>query len=322
MKLGLFANLLVGTLLIGATSAARTQSTEYPNRPVRIIVPFAAGAGTDLLARVIAQKLQERLGQPFLVENKAGAGGNIGAEFVAKSPNDGYTLLLAQNGLTTIPYLLKAAPFDAIRDFAPVGILAELPVIFAVPTTVPAKTINEFVAYAKENPGKLSYASAGIGSPQHLLAELFLSMTGTRIVHIPYKGGIAPLNAMVAGEVQFTLISMGTALPFVTSGKVRALGVGGRRRHPTMTDLPAIDESVPGYEAVFWYGVVAPAGTPVAIINKLSDEQRAALKLPDVRERLRAFDFVGGTAEEMRKTMLTDYERWGKVVKFSGLKAE
>lgn len=318
----LLSRMIASALLISTAISALAQSIAYPTRPVRIIVPFAAGAGTDLLARVVGQKLQDRLGQPFIVENKPGAGGNIGAEFVAQSPHDGYTLLLATNGLTTIPYLLKAAPFDAIKDFAPIGILGELPVILTIVSTVPARTVNEFIAYAKANPGKLSYASAGVGSPQHLLAELFLSMSGTEMVHVPYKGGIAPLNAMMAGEVHMTLISMGTALPFVKAGKVRALAVGGRKRHPSMTDLPTVDESVPGYEAVFWYGLVAAAGTPAPIISKLSDELRAILKLSDVRERLAAFDIVGGTADEMRRTMLADAERWGRVVKFAGIKPE
>ena len=321
MNRSILVALIVCALLSGTSHVALSQSVAYPIKPVRIIVPFAAGAGTDLFARVIGLKMQERLGQPFVVENKTGAGGMIGAEFVAKSAPDGYTLLLVESGITTIPYLHKAAPFNPIEDFAPIGISAAPPAVLVVANSVPVKSINELIAYAKANPGKLSYASAGVGTLQHLFTELFMSMTGTQMVHVPYKGGSALLNSVIADEVQF-LVSTPTAIPMIKSGKVRALAVGGHQRYPGLSDVPTVDESVRGYEAGFWYGLAARAGTPEAIVNKLSSEQRAILNLPEVHKRLSAYNIVAGTAEEMRKTMAANFELWGKVVKFARIEPE
>lgn len=321
MNSKMFAPIL-GLLLLGASSGVFAQG--YPNRPIRIIVPFTPGGGNDVFARTVGQKLQERLGQPVIVDNRAGAGGNIGADAVAKSAPDGYTLLLAQNGLTMAPYLQKVLPFDVTKDFVPIGIGVTLPMAVAVANSVPAKSINELIAYAKANPGKLSYATPGIGTPHHLSTELFMSMTGTQMVQIPYKGAAGMLVDLISGQVQVLFGALNSMLPHIQSGKIRALAVAERQRNPILKDLPTVHESLPGYESVLWFGLMAPAGTPEVIVNKLSEELRNIVALPDVRERLAAvgFDSNPASSAEMRKIMASDSEKWGKVVRDAGIKAE
>ena len=321
MKARLLAALLA-LLLLGANSGVSAQG--YPNRPIRIIVPFTPGGGNDVFARTVGQKLQERLGQPVIVENKPGAGGNIGAEAVVRSAPDGYTLLLAQNGLTMAPFLTKNMPFDVMRDLAPIGIGVTLPMAVAVAISVPVKSINELVSYAKANPGKLSYATPGIGTPHHLSTELFMSMTGTQMVQIPYKGAAGMLTDLMSGQVQVLFGALNSMLPHIQSGKIRALAIAERQRNPILKDTPTVNESIPGYESVLWFGLMAPAGTPEAIVNKLSEEQRIIVSLPEVRERLAAVGFDGNASSsaEMRKIMTGDLEKWGKVVRDAGIKAE
>ena len=317
-----FFTLLVA--LFCALTQANAWAQNYPNRTIRIIVPFTPGGGNDVYARTVAQKLQERLGQTVTVENRPGASGNIGADLVAKSAPDGYTLLLAQNGLSMAPWLSKNLPFDVVKDLAPIGIGVTLPVGLSVSNNVPTKSVAELIAYAKANPGKLSYATPGIGTPQHMSTELFMNMTQTKMVHVPYKGASGILVDLIAGRVDVYFGALNSKLPHIQTGKIRILALADRQRNAILKDLPTISETLPGYESLIWFGLMAPAGTPEAILNKLSDEQRAIGALPDVRERLATagFEMNPSTSSEMRRVMLADLEKWGKVVKEAGIQPE
>jgi tripartite-type tricarboxylate transporter receptor subunit TctC len=319
------ARLAIALAACLASGAALAQgAANFPNRPLKIVVPFTPGGGNDVFARAVGVKMSERMGQPVIVENKPGAGGNIGTEFVAKSPADGYTMVVAQNGLTMSPWLQKVQPFDVVKDFAPVGIAATLPMVVVVNPALPVRTIGELVAYAKAQPGKLSYATPGIGSPHHLSTELFMDMTGTKMIQVPYKGAAGMLPDLMSGQVQVMFGALNSALPLIQSGKIRALGVGERQRLPYLSDVPTVNESLPGYEMTFWFGLLAPVGTPEPIVRKLNEEMRAALASPDVVERLKAvgFDVTPGSPEQMAETIRTDMEKWGRVVKAAGIKPE
>ena len=322
MRKRLFAALLAGTMVAVAAASALAQG--YPSKPIRIIVPFTPGGGNDVFGRSIAQKLQERLGQPTVVENKPGAGGNIGADFVAKSAPDGYTLLVVQSGITMVPWVSKSVTFDVLKDFAPLGIGATQPMVVVVANKVPVKSINELIAYAKANPGKLSYATPGVGTPHHLTTELFMGMTGIKMVHVPYKGASGMLADLMSGEVHVMIGALNSAIPLFQAGKIRALAVAERQRLPQFESLPTVNESLPGYEANIWYGLMAPAGTPDAIANKLSEEQRAIVNLPDVRAHLAGvgMDSNPTSAAEMRQIMTTELDKWGKVVKAAGIQPQ
>jgi len=311
-------------LIVAALCGSAAWSQGYPNKPIRIVVPFTPGGGNDLFARAVGQKLQERLGQPVIVENKPGSGGNIGAEFVAKSPADGYTLLVGQNGLTMVPWLFKSLPFDVEKSFAPVGIGVTQPMVIAVTNSLPVKSINELIAYAKEHPGKLFYPTTGSGSPQHLATEWFKGLTGVDMVHVPYKGAAGILTDLIAGQVQVMFGALNSAAPFIQSGKIRAIAVVERQRLAQFKDVPTVSESVPGYEMNFWYGLLAPAGTPDAILNKLSEAQQAIVNMPDVREHLArvGMDSNPSSAAEMRQIMTTEMVRWGKIVKAAGIELQ
>jgi tripartite-type tricarboxylate transporter receptor subunit TctC len=258
-----------------------------------------------------------------IVENKPGAGGNIGADFVAKSPADGYTILVAQNGLTMIPWLEKSLPFDPM-GFAPVTIALTLPMGAAVNLELPVKSINELIAYAKANPGKLSYATPGIGTPHHLAVEWFMDLTGTKMVMVPYKGASQMLPDLIGGRVNVLFGALNSMLPHIQSGKIRAIGVGELKRLAMMPDVPAVAESVPGYEVPFWFGFAAPQGTPAAITAKLAEETRIIVNMPDVSSRLKqsGFEIAGTTPEQMRTQMQREYDLWGKVIKKAGIKVE
>lgn len=295
----------------------------YPERPIRIVVPFTPGGANDVLARLVAPPLQARLGQPVVVDNKPGAGGHIGGDFVAKSPADGYTLLLTQNGQTIAPWLEKNLSYDPM-SMAPVTIATTLPILAAVNISLPVTSFNELIAYARANPGKLSYATPGNGTPQHLGTELLLNMTGTQMVMVSYKGNAGMLPDLIAGRVNLLLNGVMSVLPLAQSGKVRLIGVAERKRLAALPDLPTIMESLPDYQINFWFGFMAPSGTPEALTHKLADEFRAILRIADISERLRkgGFEIAATTPEEMRAIMRSDYEKWGKVVKTAGIKAE
>ena len=312
-------------LAVIALPALAQSDTAFPARPIRLVVPFAAGGGNDLLARVISQRLQTAWGQAVLVDNKPGAGGNIGADFVAKSAPDGHTLLLATNTLTINPAIFATIPFDVRQDFAPVALAAATPFVLLVNNELPVKSVRELIAHARAKPGKLSYASVGMGTPHHLGMELFKSLTGTDIVHVPYKGSVTSLTDLSSGQVQVMLASINAAMPFMQGGKVRAIAIAEPKRIESARDLPTVIESgVPGYEITAWYAVLAPARTPPEIVRRLGDEILKVMGESDTRDRLRpaGFEIVRGNAAELRALISSDIDKWAAVVKSAGIKPE
>jgi len=307
-----------------AMAAGFAQSQQYPTKPVRIIAPFAPGGGTDFIARLIAQKLTERLGQQVIVENKPGAGGNLGAEFAVKSAPDGYTLLLVAGSYTVNPSLYKLS-FDPVNDITPVIQLSQGPFVVAVHPSVPANNLKELIELARRQPDKLSYASAGSGSITHLASELFLDMAKIKIVHIPYKGTGPALNDTIAGSTQLIFGSVSTTLQFIKSGRLRGLAVTTPRRISALPDLPTVAEAgVPGYEVVLWHGLVAPKGVPRPIVDRLNREANEVLKAKDMGDLL-ATDGVapaGGTPGQFRAVIKADIERWRGVVKQANIKVD
>jgi tripartite-type tricarboxylate transporter receptor subunit TctC len=307
-----------------ALAASVVQSQQYPTKPVRIIAPFAPGGGTDFIARLIAQKLTERLGQQVIVENKPGAGGNLGAEFAVKSAPDGYTLLLVAGSYTVNPSLYKLS-FDPVNDITPIVQLSQGPFVVAVHPSVPANSLKELIELARRQPDKLSYASAGSGSITHLASELFLDMARIKIVHIPYKGTGPALNDTIAGSTQLIFGSVSTTLQFIKSGRLRGLAVTTPRRISALPDLPTVAEAgVPGYEVVLWHGLVAPKGVPRPIVDRLNREANEVLKAKDMGDLL-ATDGVapaGGTPEQFRAVIKADIERWRGVVKQANIKVD
>jgi tripartite-type tricarboxylate transporter receptor subunit TctC len=321
-------------MIIAALSAAialcvpvaSAQAPAYPTRPVRLVVPFAAGGTTDILARALAQKLSEALGQPFIVDNRPGAGGNIGAELVAKSAPDGYTLLMGTVGTHAInPSLYKVMPYDHVKDFAPVVLVAGVPNVLEVNPSVPVQTVAELIAYAKANPGKLNFASSGSGTSIHLSAELFKSMTGVEMQHVPYKGSAPALQDLVGGQVQLMFDNLPSSLALIKAGKLRALAVTSTTRAPALPDVPTVAEAgVPGFEASSWFGLLAPAGTPPAIIAKLNAEANRWLSSPDAKDKLLAqgANAAGGSPEDFARHIAAETTKWAKVVKDSGAKVD
>ncbi len=309
-------------LLAASTAAADT----YPSKPIRLIVPFPPGGSTDIFARPIAQKLSEALKQQVVVENRGGAGGTLGAEVAAKSPPDGYTLLMGHIGtLAVAPSLYPKLPYDPLKSFAPVSMVATLPNVLVVNPALAAKSVGELIAYARAHPGELSYASGGNGSAAHIAFELFKLQTGTRIVHVPYRGTAPAVTDVIGGQVAMTMTGVPPVLQFIQSGKLRALGVSGRERVEALPDVPTIAEAgVKGFEATQWYGIVAPAGTPPAIIGRLNAALRAILAGAEMRERLAALGAVpaAGPPEEFARHIETEIARWRDVVRAANLKPE
>ncbi len=297
----------------------------YPAKTVRIVVPAAPGGGTDILARVLAQKLSETLDQQFVVENRPGAGQIIGTESVARAAPDGYTLLMGASPIATNQVLYKKIPYDTLRDFAPIALCATVPNLLVVHPSLPVKSVREFIALAKARPEQITYASAGAGTSPHLSMELLRAMAAIKFVHIPYKGTGPATIDVIAGQVQSMSMNVLTALTHVKAGKLRALGVTSSRRAAVLPEVPTIAEAgVPGYEAISWYGLLAPAGTPRRVIDKIHAETARALQLPDVREKLAA---DGAEASVNRPEEFTAYIRaeiakWGKLVRDGGITAE
>jgi len=311
--------------LAGASAAALAQAA-YPEHPVRIIVPFPAGGPADALARIVGDKLAQSLGKPFIVENKAGAGGNIGMEQGARAAPDGYTLTLAPVGnLTVAPALYSKLPYDPAKDFAPITVLASVPNVLIVNPSVPAKSVAELVALAKAKPGSLNYASPGNGSIPHLAAELFKRMAGVDIVHIPFNGVAPASNAVLAGDVQMFFAQSSAALPQWRAGKVVALGVATSKRIAAAPDLPTIaEQGFPDFEATSWYALVAPTGTPAAIVERLHGEIVKALREPDVREKIAGLgaEPVGNTPAEFAAMQRAETIRWTRVAKEANIHAD
>ena len=319
-----FVHLAAGAAALpAAPHGARAQA--YPSRqPVRIVVGFPPGGATDIMARLMGDWLTERLGQQFLIENKPGASGNIGIEIVAKAPPDGYTLLTVVTPVAINPALFTNLPFDFMRDIVPVIYLARLAYVVVVNPSVPAATLPELIAYAKANPGKINYGSAGAGTPQNITCELFKMMSGVNLVHVPYKGGAPAVADLVAGHVQVIFAPVSEAIPHIKAGKLRALAVTPAKRLDVFPDVPSVGEFLPGYEATGFAGIGAPKATPAAIIDLLNKELNAGLADAKIKARIEELGgtVVGGTPGEFGKIISDATEKWAKVIKFAGIKAE
>jgi tripartite-type tricarboxylate transporter receptor subunit TctC len=296
----------------------------YPSRPVRVIVPIAAGGTQDILARLVGQRLSERFGQPFVIENRPGGAGNIGTEAVVRAPADGYTLLLISSQNANNVTLYEKLNFNFIRDIVPVAGLIRGPFVMVVNPTVPAKTVPEFVAYAKANPDKLSMASAGIGTGPHMAGELFRMMAGIDMVHVPYRGGGPALTDLVGGQVQVMFPNVASSIQYVRAGSLRALAVTTAVRSDVMPDVPTVSEFVPGYEASSMFGLGAPRNTPTEIVGRLNQEVNAALADPGIKARLAELDgdVLALSPADFAKLVEHETDKWGKVVKFAGIKPQ
>ena len=296
----------------------------YPTRPVRIVVAFAAGGAQDILARLIGQWLSERLGQPFIIESRPGGGGNIGAEAVVRAPADGYTLLFVGPPNAINATLYKKLNYNFIRDIAPVAAISREPNVVVVNPAVPAKTVTEFIAYAKANPGIINMGSSGNGSGPHLAGELFKMMTGLNMIHVPYRGASPALTDLLGGQVQVMFASMPSAIEYIRAGRMRALAVTTAMRSHALPDIPILGDFVPGYEASSVYGVGAPKNTPLEIVDRLNEEINAGLADPQMKMRLAALGGtpLPGSPADFRKLIAEETDKWGKVVKFSGARAE
>ena len=316
--------LLALVLLLVAPVSAYAQ--DWPTRPIRLVVPSSAGAGvTDIMARIVGQKLAERLGQQVVVDNKPGASGILGAEIVAKAPADGHTLLIANVSLIVNPYLYARMPYDPLVDFMPVTMVNTAAQQLVVHPSVPARTVAELVALAKARPGQLNYGSGGIGSTPFLAAELFKSITGIDVVHVPYKGGAPAIAELVGGQLTFMIENVPGTMPFVKDGKLRSLAVTSLQRSPLAPDVPTmIEAGVPGYEMSAWNSVFAPKGTPPAIVARLQAETARILLAPEMKEQLAGLgaEPVGNTPEELAAFLKTDKARWGKIIQERGIKPE
>ena len=307
-----------------ALLAAPAAAQDYPSKPIHIVVPFVAGGGTDLLARVVAQKLRDKLGQPVPVENRPGAAGNIGADAVFKAAPDGHTLLFTQPAPLVVNKALYAKLSYEPEQFVPIALVSLQDIMLAVNPKVPANSLQELIAYAKANPGKLNFGSSGAGSAPHLAAELFNSMAGVKMVHVPYKGSAESQTATLGGQVDLTFFAFSSALRHVQAGKLRALGVGGTKRNPQLPNVPSISEVLPGYVATSWTALVAPPGTPAPVAQKLAAAMSEIIKLPDVQKRLvdggdESFDT---TPAQMAAFLREESQRWSNLIKAVGITAQ
>ena len=323
-------NLRAGTVAF-ATIAALTHGINpaaaqaYPSKPIRMVVPFPAGGGIDTVARVIAPKLAESLGQPVIIDNRVGASGTVGTEAVAKAAPDGYTLLATFASHAQNASLYPKLGYDTVKDFAPVTLIATVPNILVINPSLPVKTVKELVALAKKHPGEILYASIGNGTPAHLSAELFNSMAGIRMTHVPYKGAAASIVALISGETQLTFTTVLVAMPHIKSGRLRALGVASLKRSTVLPDVPTIDEAgVRGYESNAWYGLLAPARTPQPILDQLHRETVKTLQNNDVRDNLKGqgAEPVGNAPREFAVIIADEIEKWRKVVLATGARAD
>lgn len=322
---------LAGLSGIAASAAFRpalaqgAAETAYPTRSITLIVPFAPGGSTDILARVVGGHLQESLGQPVVIENRTGASGNIGTAIVARAAPDGYTFLFNTMSVHTMNHALFASmPFDGVKDFSPIALLAYVTNTMVVHPSVPAKTVREFINYTKANPGAIAYASAGPGSTNHLCGALFEKMTGAQMVHVPYRGGAPAVEGTVSGQCQLFFTAGTQSLAYVKSGALRLLAVTEGKRSSLLPDVPTVGETIPGYEMSVWYGAFGPAGMPRTIVDKLNAEISRILFLPDVKDKMAAIavEVAKMTPEELGALTRSDAEKWGKIIKELGITAE
>ena len=318
-RLNLLRLFALAVTALGLAGGA-VQAQDYPTKPVKWVVPYPPGGTTDILARLIGQYLSEHLGQQFVIDNRPGAGNNIGTEVVVNSPPDGYTLLLVNpaNGINATLY--KKLPFNFLRDIAPVAGITRVPNVMEVNPNFPAKTVAEFIAYGKANPGKINMASSGNGTSVHLSGELFMAMTGVKMTHVPYRGSGPALTDLIAGTVDAMFDNMPSSIEFIKSGKLRALAVTTEVRNEALPDVPVVADTVPGYEASAWFGIGAPKGTPANIVEKINKSVNDALA--DAKMKVRLADLggipMGGTPADFGKVMASETAKWEKAVKFSG----
>ena len=322
--MGRFTAKISGVLLsvVAATFAAPSGAqSDYPTKPIRLIVPFPAGGPTDVTARVIAQEMSKTIGQQVFIDNRAGAGGNLAADLTAKSPPDGYTVFFATGGTHGInPSLYKSVPYDPVKDFSPVVFVATSPNVFVAHPSFRPNSIAELIAYAKANPGKVNFATAGSGTTTHMSAELLKSMTGIDIVHVPYRGGAQALNDVLAGQIELMVDGLPSSMPHIKAKALKALGITTAKRVEAAPEIPTVAETVPDFEAVAWYGLVVPAGTPKAAIAKLNAEANRALATEDVKRRYAELgaEAKGGTPEDLDRQIRSELKKWADVVKATG----
>ena len=312
-------------VLLAAIAAGSWAQQPYPSRPVRIISPFPPGGGNDALCRIVAPKLTEILKQQVIVENRAGANGIVGTEVAARSAPDGYTIVLIPSGHAVNASLYKKLPFESLRDFSPITLAGSSPLVLAVHPSLPVKNVKDLIALAKARPGQLTYVTAGIGASGHIGGALFETLTNTKMVHIPYKGMALAITDLMSGQVTMTFGTSLSVVPHARSGRLRALATTGAQRSPALPDLPTVAEAgVPGYEASLWYGFVGPARLPPEIVNRLHSAIVAVLQLPDIRERLasQGVEPRHNTPDEFAKLLVSDMDRWAKVIQRAGVQAE
>lgn len=317
---------IVGLFSSAALTSVPVQCAEqYPSRPVRLVTPYAAGGGADAIARVLSQRLNELLGQVFVVDNRPGAGATVGADIVAKAPPDGYTLLLADTSHAIGASVYRKLPYDALRDFEAVSLLVSSANILVVHSAVPANSVAELISYVKANPGKLNYGSAGNGSPGHLAVELFKTMAGVNIVHVPYKGAAPATTDLLSGQIHMMSGGMSAALPHVRSGKLKALGVTSAKRSPVVPDVPTVDESgLPGYAVSTWFGILSTRNTPASAVSRLNAAILELLKNPEVKERFTrlGLESTGSTPGEFSAYLKAEIAKWAGVVKVAKLQID
>ncbi len=308
-----------------SAAAGAQPGAVYPLKPIRFVVPYTPGGGTDLMARALAQRMSESMGQSLIVENRAGAGGNLGMEFVARSSPDGYTIALALTAQYVVnPALYPKLPYDPVKDYAPIMLVARNPYVLVVHPTVPVKSLQQLIALAKARAGQLTFSSSGNGSGAHLSGEMLKTMAKVDMLHIPYKGAGALLPDLIAGQVHLSFVTWSSVGQHVKGGRLRALGVTTVKRSPALPDLPAIAETLPGYDLPVWYGIVAPAGTPREIVARLNAEILRVITMPDFKQRIEvdAVEPIGSTPEQLGEYIKTELVKWAKIVKDSGAKVD
>ncbi|MCA3072560.1 MAG: tripartite tricarboxylate transporter substrate binding protein [Rhodocyclaceae bacterium] len=319
-----WTGLLVSGIVLVAWSSAVHTADGWPSRPVRLIVPFPPGGANDIVARLVAGRLQERWGTPVVIDNRAGAGGNIGTELGARANPDGYTLLVGSGStLGSNASLYAKLPFDVLKDFAPISLIAAAPFVLVAHPSLPARTLPELVALAKASPGRITYSSFGEGSSAHLVGELFQSLAGVKMIHVPYKGGSPAMTAVVGGEVQATVANLSVALPYIRGGKVNAIGVTTARRAAALPEAPTIAEAgLPGFEASAWVGLVAPVGTRPAMVQRFNADTHAAVQHPDTQKQLevRGLEPMLSTPAEFARYLAEEVKRWDGVVRSAGIR--
>jgi tripartite-type tricarboxylate transporter receptor subunit TctC len=317
--------IILASLAVSALLPSLTHAQSYPTQPIKLIVPFAAGGPSDVLARAFTPKLGENLGQPIIIDNKPGAGANLAAEYVANSKGDGYTLFLMMVGTQAInETLYKKLNYNVVKDFSPVSLVASSSLMLVANPSVPVKNVSELIAYDKANPGKVSFGSSGAGTPLHLAGELFNTQAGTSILHVPYKGAAPALTDVLGGQIQTAIVGTPAALPYVKSGKLTALGVTSLKRSMNAPDIPAISETLPKFEVELVYAIVAPAHTPKAIVDKLNAQLITVLSNPEIKAQLnsKGFDVVTSTPAQLGEYIKSEVAKWSPIVKKSGAAAE